>query len=122
MLSGLRAGRGESQGDLAAAAVASPDAVSRWERGKLSALADHFDIPVSKLYCGYSESPTVETVAYIKKSIRFSVVSIVAAAAILLLISCLLTFIFWPSREPSLYTVTLDGNEISVSENDWFIP
>lgn len=125
MLSELRAGRGESQGDLAAAAVASPDAVSRWERGitcpdieRLSALADHFDIPVSKLYCGYSESPTVETVAYIKKSKRFSVVSIVAAAAILLLISCLLTFIFWPS----LYTVTLDGNEISVSENDWFIP
>ena len=33
MLSELRAGRGESQGDLAAAAVASPDAVSRWERG-----------------------------------------------------------------------------------------
>ncbi len=132
MLSELRAGRGESQEELAAAMSASPDAISRWERGitcpdleRLSALADHFEIPASKLYCGYSESPAAENVAYIKKGKRISAVLIAAASAILLLIG-LLTLALWPGRgvgrEPGLYTVTLDGNEISVSENDWFMP
>ena len=81
MLSELRAGRGESQEELAAAMSASPDAISRWERGitcpdleRLSALADHFEIPASKLYCGYSESPAAENVAYIKKGKRISAV------------------------------------------------
>lgn len=132
MLSELRAGRGESQEELAAAMSASPDAISRWERGitcpdleRLSALADHFEIPASKLYCGYSESPVAENVAYIKKGKRISAVLIAAASAILLLIG-ILTLALWPGRgvgrEPGLYTVTLDGNEISVSENDWFMP
>lgn len=52
MLSELRAGRGESQEELAAVMSASPDAISRWERGiscpdleRLSALADHLRYP-----------------------------------------------------------------------------
>ena len=128
MLSELRAGRGESQEALAAAALTSPDAVSRWERGitcpdieRLSALAEHFEVPVSKLYCGYSEPPAAESVAFIKKRKRISAVSI-AAAAILLLAGILAFALLWQSRAPNLYTVTLDGNEVSVSENDWFTP
>ncbi len=128
MLSELRAGRGESQEALAAAALTSPDAVSRWERGitcpdieRLSALAEHFEVPVSKLYCGYSEAPAAESVAFIKKRKRISAVSI-AAAAILLLAGILAFALLWQSRAPNLYTVTLDGNEVSVSENDWFTP
>lgn len=128
MLSELRAGRGESQEALAAAALTSPDAVSRWERGitcpdieRLSALAEHFEVPVSKLYCGYSEAPAAESVAFIKKRKRISAVSI-AAAAILLLAGILAFALLWQSRTPNLYTVTLDGNEVSVSENDWFTP
>lgn len=128
MLSELRAGRGESQEELAAVMSASPDAISRWERGiscpdleRLSALADHFEIPASKLYCGYSESPAAESVAIIRKRKRLSFVGIAATATILLL-AVILLFTFWLNREPSLYTVTLDGNEISVSENDWFMP
>lgn len=128
MLSELRAGRGESQEALAAAAFTSPDAVSRWERGitcpdieRLSALAEHFEVPVSKLYCGYSEAPAAESVAFIKKRKRISAVSI-AAAAILLLAGILAFALLWQSRVPNLYTVTLDGNEVSVSENDWFTP
>ena len=128
MLSELRAGRGESQEALAAAALTSPDAVSRWERGitcpdieRLSALAEHFKVPVSKLYCGYSEAPAAESVAFIKKRKRISAVSI-AAAAILLLAGILAFALLWQSRAPNLYTVTLDGNEVSVSENDWFTP
>lgn len=128
MLSELRAGRGESQEELAAAMSASPDAISRWERGiscpdleRLSALADHFEIPASKLYCGYSEPPAAESVAIIRKRKRLSFVGIAATATILLL-AVILLFTFWLNREPSLYTVTLDGNEISVSENDWFMP
>ncbi len=128
MLSELRAGRGESQEALAAAALTSPDAVSRWERGitcpdieRLSALAEHFEVPVSKLYCGYSEAPAAESVAFIKKRKRISAVSI-AAAAILLLAGILAFALLWQIRAPNLYTVTLDGNEVSVSENDWFTP
>lgn len=128
MLSELRAGRGESQEALAAAAFTSPDAVSRWERGitcpdieRLTALAEHFEVPVSKLYCGYSEAPAAESVAFIKKRKRISAVSI-AAAAILLLAGILAFALLWQSRAPNLYTVTLDGNEVSVSENDWFTP
>lgn len=128
MLSELRSGRGESQEALAAAALTSPDAVSRWERGitcpdieRLSALAEHFEVPVSKLYCGYSEAPAAESVAFIKKRKRISAVSI-AAAAILLLAGILAFALLWQSRAPNLYTVTLDGNEVSVSENDWFTP
>lgn len=128
MLSELRAGRGESQEALAAAALTSPDAVSRWERGitcpdieRLTALAEHFEVPVSKLYCGYSEAPAAESVAFIKKRKRISAVSI-AAAAILLLAGILAFALLWQSRTPNLYTVTLDGNEVSVSENDWFTP
>lgn len=128
MLSELRAGRGESQEELAAVMSASPDAISRWERGiscpdleRLSALADHFEIPASKLYCGYSEPPAAESVAIIRKRKRLSFVGIAATATILLL-AVILLFTFWLNREPSLYTVTLDGNEISVSENDWFMP
>ena len=128
MLSELRAGRGESQEALAAAALTSPDAVSRWERGitcpdieRLSALAEHFEVPVSKLYCGYSEAPAAESVAFIKKRKRISAVSI-AAAAILLLAGILAFALLWQNRTPNLYTVTLDGNEVSVSENDWFTP
>ena len=129
MLSELRVNRGESQEELAAAMSASPDAISRWERGitcpdleRLSALADHFDIPASKLYCGYSEPTAAESVAYVKKGKRLSVVGIAAAAAIFFLLIGILAFTLWPSREPNLYSVTLDGNEISVSENDWFMP
>ncbi len=128
MLSELRAGRGESQEALAAAALTSPDAVSRWERGitcpdieRLTALAEHFEVPVSKLYCGYSEAPAAESVAFIKKRKRISAVSI-AAAALLLLAGILAFALLWQSRAPNLYTVTLDGNEVSVSENDWFTP
>lgn len=128
MLSELRAGRGESQEELAAVMSASPDAISRWERGiscpdleRLSALADHFEIPASKLYCGYSEPPAAESVAIIRKRKRLSFVGIAATATILLL-AVILLFTFWLNREPSLYIVTLDGNEISVSENDWFMP
>ena len=72
MLSELRAGRGESQEELAAVMSASPDAISRWERGiscpdleRLSALADHFEIPASKLYCGYTEPQAAESFAII---------------------------------------------------------
>ena len=128
MLSELRAGRGESQEELAAVMSASPDAISRWERGiscpdleRLSALADHFEIPASKLYCGYSEPPAAESVAIIRKRKRLSFVGI-AATATILLFAVILLFTFWLNREPSLYTVTLDGNEIFVSENDWFMP
>ena len=128
MLSELRIGRGESQEELATVMAASPDAVSRWERGvtcpdieRLSALAEHFSVPVSKLYCGYSEPPAAESVAIIRKRKRLSVVGIAAVAAILLF-AVILLLTLWPNREPSLYTVTLDGNEVSVSENDWFMP
>lgn len=131
-LSELRAAGGESQEELAAAMAVSSDTVSRWERGvtcpdieRLSALANHYEIPASKLYCGFSETQTTESIEYIKKRKRLSVVWIAASAAIVCIIGILL-FALWPREipdwEPAVYTVTLDGKEISVSENDWFTP
>ena len=107
MLSELRASCGESQEELAAAALASRDTVSCWERGitcpdieRLSALADHFGIPVSKLYCGYSELPTAANVTYIKKKRRFSVIAVAAAVEIVFLIG-ILVFAFGFGRTPN---------------------
>ena len=70
LLSKQRVLRGESQEQLADAMNTSKDAVSRWERGvtcpdvaKLIALADHFALPVSRLWCGIGEEQSTESVA-----------------------------------------------------------
>lgn len=127
MLSSLRAARGESQEELAASMSSSADAVSRWERGvtcpdieRLSALAAHFAVPVSKLYCGFSETQPPRGVAVPKRRRRLSAVRIAAAA--LLFVACILLFAFLFRPSPGLHTVMLDGRELTVSENDWFVP
>ena len=58
-ISSARSAAGESQEQLSALLCVSADSVSRWERGVtcpditcLCRLAEHFDVPVSKLYFG----------------------------------------------------------------------
>ena len=67
MLGEQRASCGESQEQLAAALAVSTDAISRWERGitcpdieQLSLLAEHFGLPVSRLYCGIETEEEAE--------------------------------------------------------------
>lgn len=113
--------RGESQEQLAASVEISPDTISRWERGvtcpdieKLLTLAVHFEVPISKLYCGISQTAATENVTSIRKRKHISVAGIAAVAAIICLVSVLLIALL-PGKQPAAFTVTLDGREIRVS-------
>ncbi len=126
LLCELRVKRGESQAELAEAVSSSSDAVSRWERGitcpdlaRLVALAAHFGIPVSKLYCGDSLRQE-ESAAPVRR--RRSVFAWIASAAAVILIAALLTVGLWSERTPTVCTVTVDGEQVTVAEDDWFMP
>lgn len=133
---------GESQEQLAAALAVSTDAISRWERGitcpdieQLSLLAEHFGLPVSRLYCGIEteeeaaeeeaeESGTVRK-RHGRRSFFWWLGAGVSACAV-----GIAGVAFWRSAAdaaeipdlPETYTVSLDGREVSVTENDWFAP
>ena len=126
MLSELRIACKESQDHLAELLGTSSDAVSRWERGvtcpdieKLSALASHFEIPVSRLYCSIEETQKTESVTVLQKRRRVSVL-LFAAIALVCVTGILLAVLFAPS--PAYYTVTVNGQTVSVEASDWFIP
>lgn len=133
MIGQLRVERSESQEQLANALNTSSDAVSRWERGvtcpdvqKLIELAGYFGVPVSKLYCGIGQEQETETVAVMRKRRRVSAL-FVAAAALMVCVVCAVLVLFLPRRsvdslETVVYTVSLDGEQVSVSADDWFVP
>ena len=127
MLSERRAARGESQEQLAEAMNASTDAVSRWERGvtcpdieRLAALAAHFGMPVSRLYCGAREEQAAESAVAVRGKRRMPAVWLAAAAALLCAVGILLALVLRPAAD--IFTVTLDGQAVAVGENDWFTP
>lgn len=131
MISEQRIARNESQEQLASFMQTSTDAVSRWERGvtcpdvaKLIALADHFALPVSRLWCGIGEEQSTESVAVAQKRHRMSVA--IAAAAIMVCLTVILLAILLPrgqaSAQSQVYMVSVDGEEVSVSEGTWYMP
>ena len=131
MISEQRIARNESQEQLASFMQTSIDAVSRWERGvtcpdvaKLIALADHFALPVSRLWCGIGEEQSTESVAVAQKRHRMSVA--IAAAAIMVCLTVILLAILLPrgqaSAQSQVYMVSVDGEEVSVPEGTWYMP
>ena len=119
--------KGESQEQLAETMKTSTDTISRWERGvtcpdieRLSSLALHFGISVSRLYCAVSEEQETENVVYVKKRRRISIF-LIAAVAILICAVVVMSVMF---SRPSVHTymITIDGQEIAVNENEWFTP
>lgn len=122
-----RVSRGESQEQLAEALRTSTDAISRWERGitcpdieQLTALSAYFGMPVSRLYCAIGEEEKTETVVLAKKQRRILVPTIAAIAIVMCAVLFLLMFFLRPSVRQ--YTVTVDGNEITVNGDEWFTP
>ncbi len=131
MISEQRIAGNESQEQLASFMQTSTDAVSRWERGvtcpdvaKLIALADHFALPVSRLWCGIGEEQSTESVAVAQKRHRMSVA--IAAAAIMVCLTVILLAILLPrgqaSAQSQVYMVSVDGKEVSVPEGTWYMP
>ena len=131
MISEQRIARNESQEQLASLMQTSTDAVSRWERGvtcpdvaKLIALANHFALPVSRLWCGIGEEQSTESVAVAQKRHRMSVA--IAAAAIMVCLTVILLAILLPrgqaSAQSQVYMVSVDGEEVSVPEGTWYMP
>ena len=131
MISEQRIAGNESQEQLASFMQTSTDAVSRWERGvtcpdvaKLIALADHFELPVSRLWCGIGEEQSTESVAVAQKRHRMSVA--IAAAAIMVCLTAILLAILLPrgqaSAQSQVYMVSVDGEEVSVPEGTWYMP
>ena len=130
MISEQRIAGNESQEQLASFMQTSTDAVSRWERGvtcpdvaKLIALADHFALPVSRLWCGIGEEQSTESVAVAQKRHRMSVA--IAAAAIMVCLTVILLAILLPrgqaSAQSQVYMVSVDGEEVSVPEGTWYM-
>ena len=96
-ISSARSAAGESQEQLSALLCVSADSVSRWERGVtcpditcLCRLAEHFDVPVSKLYFGVQNQarPAAITVKrdskYRRLVIVLSIALFMAVVAIIL--------------------------------------
>ena len=135
MICEQRIARQESQEQLAAFMQTSTDAVSRWERGvtcpdvsKLIALADHFELPVSRLWCGIGEEQATESVVMARKRQRRSVIWLAAAAAMVCLTAIFLVVFLprgqevSPGIQPQLYTVSVNGENVSVAEGTWYMP
>ena len=131
MVSEQRILRGESQERLAEQMQTSADTVSRWERGitcpdvnRLAALASHFGLPVSRLWCGTREEvQPVQGGAETKRK-RARLYLFAAAAALLCIAAALLAALLRPQSAalPAEITFTVDGEAVTAREGDWFVP
>ncbi|MDE7296902.1 MAG: InlB B-repeat-containing protein [Clostridia bacterium] len=131
-ISFLRTQINESQQQLAEVCSSSADAVSRWERGvtcpdvnSLIILAEHFNTPISKLY--YAVSDEVITPRVIKGSKnRKTIIGLSSALAVATAAAATILTVFLikqPNAEqPVPVTITVDGIEQTVNQNDWFMP
>lgn len=131
-ISALRTQKSENQQKLAEICSVSSDAVSRWERGvtcpdinSLRLLAEHFDIPVSKLYYAVPDEVAAPTVIKAKK--KRTAVAILAGslAAVTAAAAALLTVFLVKEQNADKkipVTVTVDGVPQTVNQNDWFMP
>lgn len=128
-LAAARRAKGDGQDSVAAAAGASSDIVSKWERGivcpdmrQLCALSEYFSVPVSKLYYGITDEVRTETPVQARRRKRFSFWFAGAGALVCAALVCLAVFLPKPGAEARRYTVNVDGTEYEVSSSDWFAP
>lgn len=122
--------KSESQQALATALGVSADTVSHWERGQtmpsaitLCAIAEHFDVPVSELYYGAKDDDPSPVVINVKK--RRPVIALIAGLAACLVISVIFAVLGIAGvfgKKDVMYTVTVNGETISVKENTFYSP
>ena len=122
-ISSARSAAGESQEQLSALLCVSADSVSRWERGVtcpditcLCRLAEHFDVPVSKLYFGVQNQarPAAITVKRDSKYRRLVIVLSIAlfmAVVAIILQSVLLPGYLSPVPDTSPGIIDTPGEE-----------
>lgn len=129
-IAALRKVKGESQEALAGVFGASGDTVSKWERGiacpgidALAALAEHFEVPVSRIYFGIEPEERVIALPQAKKRRRRSF-TFIAACALLCVTAILLAVLLPPalSVDKTVFAVTADGVVYDVGEGEWFSP
>ena len=128
-LSALRKERGELQEELAALLCTTSDIVSKWERGvicpdaqQLAALAQHFGVPLSKLYFAIGENVRTHTVAQVRRRAKLSYAWL-GGAAVLAAAAVACAVILPQALEDNIvYTVTAGDAQYQVSEHDWFTP
>lgn len=129
-IAALRKAKGESQEALAGVFGASGDTVSKWERGvacpgidALAALAEHFEVPVSRIYFGIEPDERVIALPQAKKRRRRSF-TFIAACALLCVTAILLAVLLPPalSVDKTVFAVTADGVVYDVGEGEWFSP
>lgn len=129
-IAALRKAKGESQEALAGVFGASGDTVSKWERGvacpgidTLAALAEHFEVPVSRIYFGIEPEERVIALPQAKKRRRRSF-TFIAACALLCVTAILLAVLLPPalSVDKTVFAVTADGVVYDVGEGEWFSP
>lgn len=129
-IAALRKAKGESQEALAGVFGASGDTVSKWERGvacpgidALAALAEHFEVPVSRIYFGIEPEERVIALPQAKKRRRRSF-TFIAACALLCVTAILLAVLLPPalSVDKTVFAVTADGVVYDVGEGEWFSP
>ncbi len=128
-LSELRRARGEHQEDIAALFSTAADTVSKWERGvtcpdvgQLAVLAEHFSLPVSKLYFAIGDVRT-ETPVEARRRRRISFAWLGGAAV--LGVSAIVCAAILPGALGTarpVFTVTVDGAAYEVTASDWFTP
>ena len=127
MIYACRSAAGESQERLGELAGVSTDAVSRWERGvtcpdinDLCKLAEHFNLPISKLYYGAEEENSgAAMVAVRRKNLPVIILSV---ALTLVCIAALLLIIFLPGKAPQMLNITVDGKAAVVEEGTLYMP
>ena len=122
--------KNESQQALATALGVSADTVSHWERGQtmpsaitLCAIAEHFDVPVSELYYGAKDDEPSPVVINVKK--RRPVIALIAGLSACLVISVIFAVLGIAGvfgKKDVMYTVTVNGETISVKENTFYSP
>lgn len=89
----------------------------------LCAIAEHFDVPVSELYYGAKDDEPLPVVINVKK--RRPIIALIAGLSVCLVISVIFAVLGIAGvfgKKDVMYTVTVNGETISVKENTFYSP
>lgn len=121
--------KNESQESVGTALNVSADTVSRWERGttcpsasELCDLAKHFEIPVSKLYFGAEEKPTLPAMIKVKRT-RPMLIGLITSLSLCFILSIALIIVgVNASDDKNFCTISLDGESVQARQGESFYP